>query len=141
MKSTSEDMKGVLVSASVGTFAATSGWAIFIGQEPTSPDTVVTLFDAGGSSPNPKNLLDNPNIQVRIRGAVNGYQAAYTKALAVRDALLGLTKRTINNTVYVGVYQMGDIMFIGFDDNSRPLFVTNWRIYREPSSGTYRTAL
>ena len=45
--------KDMLVTAGVGTFGASSGWGIYIGQEPTDPKTVVTLFSTGGRASNP----------------------------------------------------------------------------------------
>ncbi|KKN90089.1 hypothetical protein LCGC14_0232020 [marine sediment metagenome] len=134
----SKDVVDELVSAGVATYKNTSGWGLWLAREPVTPDTAISVFDAGGDSPNPKYRLNEPTVQVRIRGAKWGYKAAYTKAQAVVDALLGIGKKTINSTVYVGIWQLGDIIFIGFDDNNRPVFTTNWRVVREVSTSTYR---
>jgi len=139
MNPASEDLKDILVTAGIGTYAATSGWAIYVSKEPKSPDTVVTLYDYSGADPSPKFLRDNPNVQVRVRGAKEAYKAGWTKAQAVKDALLGLPGQTINATKYVGVWMQSDINFINYDDNNRPLFTLNFRITREPASGAYRT--
>ena len=141
MSSTSEDIKDVLVTAVIGTFAGTSGWSIYIGEMPDIPDTVVCLYDRGGDDSNPKWLVDTPTLQVRVRGAVDDYTGGFTKVQAVKDALLGYGSHTVNGTVYVGIWLVGDINFVTRDDKRRPIFTLNFRIVREPASGTYRTAL
>lgn len=133
------DIKDMLISAGIGTFKATSGWGIYVSEEPTAPDTVVTVYDTGGMDPNPKLLLDHPSVMVRVRGAAGDYSTAWAKALAVKDALLGKAAATVNSTRYVGIWMKGDINYLGRDDNRRPLFSLNFAITREPASGTYRT--
>lgn len=136
------DMRDVLVNAGVGTFAATSGWGIYIGSEPTSPNTVITLYDTGGLSPNPVFLLDFPTFQVRVRGNPNDYLGAYNKILGVRDVLLGFDSQDINTTRYDGVWQSSEIVSLG-TDKERFIFVANFRVAREPSSavGTNRRSM
>jgi hypothetical protein len=141
MGAPSVDIKDVLVTASVGTFASTSGWSIRISKEPTSPDSTITVYDTGGFEPSAKWLLDFPTVQVRVRGDKLDYVAAYAKIQAVKDALLGLPRQTVNGTVYVGVWQEGDIFSLGYDDTDRPLLISNFRIAREPASGTNRASL
>jgi len=136
-----EGAKDLLVTAGVGTFAATSGWSINLGKEPTGPHTTITLFNTGGSVPNPKWLLDYPSFQVRVRGAPGGYSAAWSKAAAVKDALLGIDSQDINGDRWVSVTMAGDINFIGMDQSNRPLFTLNFRMIVEPASGTNRDAL
>lgn len=136
------DLKDVLETASIGTFAATSGWGIYISKEPDTPDTTITLYPYGSPvEPNPKFLIDYLNVQARIRGDVQGYAAAQTKAQAVKDALLGLTAQTVNTSKYIGVWMNTDIFLLRYDDNDRPILVINFRVIREPASGTYRGAI
>lgn len=131
----------VLVAAGVGTFGATVGWGIFIHQEPPSPpDTAITIYETGGTDPNPKWLLDFPSVQVRVRGAKGGYVAAKAKATDVLNALLGLPSQTINSDVWVAVNQVGGINSLGQDDKDRPLFSLNYGLIIEPATGTNRIA-
>ena len=104
VKAPSEDIKDILVSASVGKFtgATASDWQIFVGAEQATPDKAITLYDSGGISPDPKWRLDYPAVQARVRSAVGDYSGAYDKAVAVKDALLALTPRTINSKGYLG---------------------------------------
>jgi hypothetical protein len=139
-----DDLATELSDAAVGTLAGTSGWGIYIGQEPDTapaPDTIITLYDMGGDPPNPKFLFEEPTVRIRVRGAVQGYAAAYAKCVGIKDALLGLASKTIATTLYVGVFQLSDILFLNTDDKNRPVFSMLFRVAREPASGTNRTAL
>lgn len=138
---TAVDIKDILVTAGVAVFASPTGWALAVSREPTTPNQVITVYDSGGTDPNPKFLLDHPAVQVRIRGNVNDYLGTYSKAQQVKDTLLGLQRQTVNTTVYVGIWQIGDIQNLGFDDSNRPILVTNWRIAREPVAGDNRQAV
>jgi len=126
-------IKDILVAKGLGTFAATTGWGIFIAVEPVSPDTAITIYNSGGSAPNPVWLVDYPSVQVRVRGTVNGYQAAYSKMVAVRDTLLGYPSSDLNGDRWVAVNQIGELVELGQDDSNRPLFVVNFRLIIEPA--------
>ena len=132
------DVKDELVTAGIGIFAASSGWGIYVSKMPSSPDQTITIFDRGGADPNPRFLLDNSSVQIIVRGSVNDYVATYVKSQEIKDHLLGLGDVTLNGTRYVGFWQQGDIIHVGYDDNDRPLFSLNWRIVREPSTPTNR---
>ena len=135
--------KDLLVAAGIGTFAGTSGWGIFIGKLPQKPETAIAVVGTGGQTANPKYLLDYPSIQVLIRGAKNGYQAAYAKALASKNTLLGLSSQTVNGDWWVQVNMIGDITPLGFDENDCPMFSVNFSLIIEPASsaGMNRTPL
>jgi len=136
------DIKDRLVTDGIGTFAATSGWGIYISREPTTPDTSITIYETGSvTEPSPKFKLDFNTFQIRVRGARNGYAAAEAKTAAIKAALLGLGGVTLNSTKYVGIWMVTDILFLKYDEGERPIFVTNWRVAREPSSSDNRTAL
>ena len=138
----SVDLKDILVAASVGVFAASTGWSIAISKEPTTPNTAITLYDAGNwAEANAKWLMDSLVVQVRVRGDVNGYLGAMTKAQEVKDTLLGLTPQVVNTNDYRGIWQQTDILSLGYDDNNRPQLVQNFRIIREPSTATNRIPL
>ena len=89
-------VKDLLVSAGVGTFAASTGWGIYVNEMPTSPDTVIAVMDTPGGTPNPKYALDFPSVQCLVRGSPNGGQALQTKAIEIKDALLGITSQDLN---------------------------------------------
>ena len=132
------DMAIFLRDQAVGNLGGTLDWAIRIGKEPTSPDRSITLYDTGGD-PNPKFLLDQSTIQIRIRGAKQDYQITYLKALDIKNQLLSFPKQIVNGTLYIGIWPMGDIVYIGHDDNDRPLFTSNWRLGSEPTQASPET--
>lgn len=136
-----EDLKDELEAAGVGTFAAETGWSLRVGKEPAKPNRTVTLYDTGGPEPNPKFLLEEPRVLARVRGEPDDYPGASAKALEVRDALLGSPRKTINGTVYVGIWADSDPSLLEYDEESRPIFVVNFRTVREPASGTHRQSL
>lgn len=130
MNAPSVDIKDILVSDGVGSFAATSGWAIYISKEPTSPDTCITLYDTGGIEPFYGGYAENPTVQVRVRGAPDGYQTAYNKIQAIKRLLLDGKGFSVNGVGY-DIWLMGDVVFVEYDSSSRPIFTLNLRITRE----------
>jgi hypothetical protein len=134
-------VKDILVAAGVGVFAAPTGWSIAISREPTSPDSVITIFPTGGFSPNPKWKVDFPSVQIRIRGNRSGYQAAEAKAKEVKNTLLGIFSLDINGDRLVSITMAGDMTLLTYDDNERPIFVINFRLIVEPSESSHRVAL
>ncbi len=139
--STAEDFKVILAAAGVGSTVPDDDWGIHVSKEPATPHRAITIYDTGGAEPNAKHLLDFNTVQIRIRGQVGEYSGAHIKALAVKNKLLGLPPETVNGTDFRGVWQVGDIIFLRYDDNNRPVFVTNWRTALEPATGTNRTPL
>jgi len=115
---------------------AISGWKLEVGIMPDKPDKIIVLTDAMGRTPNPKWLLDFPNLQVVVRGPVNGYMNTFREAKAVKDLLLGVTSQDILLDRWVSVTQSGDLGFIGRDENMRPNFSVNFALIIEPQSVT-----
>ena len=137
MASYSVGLKDILETAGVGTFMTD----LFIGKMPADPDANVTIQLAGGMNANPKWLLDRPSFQVMIRGNKSEYIAAEAKALAIKNALLGLPSQDVNGDRWVQINMIGDIVPLGFDEKNRPKFSTNWGLIIEPAAGTNRLAL
>lgn len=134
MANPAEIAKDLLVAAGVGTFGSQSGWGIFVSKEPTSPDTTVTVYNTGGLAPNPKWLLDFPSIQVRVRGAANGFVAARQKAQDAKDALLGIPSQDVGPDRLVAINGISDVADIGYDEKERPLFTVNFSLIIEPGN-------
>lgn len=134
MASPAEGVALLLETAGVGTRAATSGWSIGVGRRLQSPDTMIVVFDTPGENPNPKWLLDHPHFQVVIRGAKDAYGAAWAKAKDVKDVVLGMEPQTVNGDLWDGIIGQGDIFFLEYDDNNRPVFAANYKIFLEPAT-------
>lgn len=122
---------------------ATGEWPIKIGPLPTSPDTVIGCIDGPGLSPNPKWSLDYPAIQILVRTPAFDYQAGYDKSREVKDALIGIDSMTIGDDRWVSTTMLGDISYLGPDENNRALFALNFRLIIEskPGPGSYREQL
>lgn len=133
---------------SVATFLVTKGVGVLAPTAPTStacrislsrlldtPDLMIALYDTGGFTPNTKWQLDFVTVQAVIRGASDGYSAAYQKALDVKDCLLGVEAQAVgsgaNQLWWSGITMLSDIAFLGYDDNSRPTLSANFRILLE----------
>ncbi len=134
MSSPAEGIKDLLVAASLGTFGATDGWSIRIGDLFDSPDTLVVIKESGGQPPNPAWLIDFPSVQIIIRGNEKGYQAARTQARKVKDELLGLPSQDLNGDRWVAINMISDIADIGRDEKKRPMWSINFGLIIEPAA-------
>ena len=141
MTSPAIGVKDLLVAATQGVFAATTGWNISVGKFPTSPNTSIVCVDTGGPSPYPHLLLNTPSVQMMVRGEPGDYVGASVKIRSAVDALLGLPAQSVNGDAWGGIRQMGDVAFLGYDDLNRPLFTSNFSIIVEPKAGGYRQAI
>ena len=115
------------------THVGVSGWVLYSGIMPETPDRAITVTDTGGTEPNPKWLLDFPAAQIMVRGNVGDYVAVFTEANTIKNILLGLDSQDVGGDRWVSVLVGSDVTFIGFDDNQRPRWVLNLRFIIEPA--------
>lgn len=141
MSSPAEGIKDILVDASVGTFAALTGWGIFVSKQPDTPHTSITVYDSGGVASNPQWRIDFPSVQVIVRGIPGGYLEAWAKAKEVKDALLGWPSQEHNGDWWVSIAMISDIAHIGYDTQNRPELSINFKLIIEPATGTNRESL
>lgn len=134
MANPAEMLADLLVTAGIATKGAQTGWNVFVGKMPERPSSAISIQLTGGTAPNPRWLLDFPSVQALIRGDENAYQAAYTKAVQVKDALLGLPSQTIGTDRIVHVNGLGDIASLGFDESNRVMFSVNFAMIIEPGT-------
>lgn len=130
--------KSLLVSATVGSATPTADWSIHVSKMPDGegvPDRAIAIFDTGGGeeNANPKWLLDYRTIQIRVRARQDEYADAYAKIAQCKDVLLGLPPTTVGGDEWNSVTSLGDITFLGRDDNDRPELVYNLQIIMEPA--------
>ncbi len=140
-KAITEDVRDLLNDRDIVAWegGSSSGWPIFIGNEPADPNNVATLFDIPGPSPSPKFLLDYPRFMVRVRS--DDYVQGFNKAEEIKDALNGLPPQTIGDIRYDGIWVVVDTYFLMTDSRNRSIFVNTYRSIREPSVGTNRISL
>lgn len=137
-----EDMRGLLVAASVGSSTPTAEWSIHLGSMPAQPNRALSVSRTGGTASNPRWALDFPSMQVMVRGNPGDYVAARNKMQAAKDALLGLPSQDIGDTRWVSVLMIGDWNWLGRDENNRPMFSANFSLIIEPSpTGSNRDEL
>ncbi len=136
-----EGIKDLLVAAGVGIFGSQSGFGIFIGPEPTKPNTTITIREFTGPGPMPRHLIDFPVIQVMVRGAPGGYQAAKVKAQAVLDELHSIPSQDLNGDRWNSIIATSGPGYIGLDGSDRPKFAVNFKLIIEPATGTHRFPL
>lgn len=111
---------------------ATIGTDLFVGREPDKTGQTITVFDTGADQPaEPKWGRDYFTVQVRVRGTPRDYDATWTKADTVKNRLHSRPAETIDGIVYAGVWALGDLIFLTYDESERPIVVGNYRTIRE----------
>lgn len=113
-------------------------WGINISKLPPTPIRSVAIFDTGGTNPNPALLLDFKTAQVQIRGNVNDNALVYAQAQAIKDRLLGAPSQDMPGAApqdrMVSLTMIGDITFVGRDENDYPIYTINFRLIIEPAT-------
>lgn len=128
--SVAADLAAYIVSLGGWTLGGSGDWAVYVGEEPATPDNVVTFYDTGGAFANPEGQFQNPTIQIRVRS--RDYLAGYTKAAALRDLLILPRDFIFGDWHYSGVVLTTDVAKIGKGPNNCNLFTVNFRLGREP---------
>lgn len=118
-------------------------WTIKVGRLVDKPDRLICLMDTPSLNPHPTNLLDFSRFQVIVRGPKDDYQAAYQKIKDIKDSILGQEPYDNADGRWDGVIGQGDINFLSYDDNDRPMFSASYQVFFEPvaSATTNRVSL
>lgn len=110
-------------------------WPVYVGMEPSSPDSCITVYDTTASGGDFRTMPDGAlpdryGIQVRVRSA--DYLTGYVKAWALRE---GLAVNAYANAValdganYIvhAATGLGDVLSLGKDapSSKRSLFTIN----------------
>ncbi len=105
-----------------------SGWRVCIYFMPPSPDRVICLSEYGGNTPQVKVLLDEPGLQIRVRGQSEDPQTPRGVLETIRIALDGLGPLTVgsSNVRWIKAVQSAP-MSLGIDgQDNRWEFVCNF---------------
>lgn len=133
MNSPAEDVAGILVTNTLGTFGAVTGWAIYVSREPENPDTTITVYDTAGRAleglAGCPEAIDDFRIQIRIRA--NGHQAAWDKLKAIENVLNFIVNETIGDTTYQTIYRNDTGFLLEFDEKDRIILVQNYAGIRQ----------
>jgi len=107
-----------------------TGWDLTKGSIHEEGDKAVTILEAGGGVPDQDGSgaaeHDFPEFQIRVRGAVFGYEAARAKMKQVFDTL---NNATVSGFVFI--YANSSPLPLGLDDNNRPEIVLNFSAMQE----------
>jgi len=129
MNASSVDIADMLVDESG--LGLTIGTNLFVGEEPAKPDDCVTIFDTQGFPPY-LGLTEQgyyyPSVQIRVRS--NVYRTGYTLMNDIMVSLHGRAQETRNGTLYSVIYASGDPGLLGWDENHRCWFITNFNLQR-----------
>lgn len=126
--SPANDIATMLQNDGVGTIATD----LFVGREPDKTVKTITVFDTGSDQPaEPKWGRDYPTVQVRVRGTARDYNNTWATAESIKDALHSRPPETISGSKYVGIWALGDLIFLTYDESERPVVVANYRMIRE----------
>lgn len=128
MTAPSEDVKTILLSDS--TIGLALGTDLFISTMPADPDECVAVYDSGGENSEAQYNYQRPTVQIRVRGNRGEYNTTYALADSIRNLLHGLANYTVGSVRYVGIWAQGDILFIHYDENQRPVFSMNFILHR-----------
>lgn len=137
MTAPSIGIKDLLVAASLGTFNTppSGSWPIFVSKLPAEPDQCIAIYDTGGQDPDPKWLLQYPNVVIMARG--KGFVDVNAKMRNICSKLQGLSSQDINGDRWVSLVQQGDIVHAGHDEKDRMLLTATFRLIIEPATDAY----
>lgn len=139
MNAISETLKDVIVAAGVGQFGGSADWAIYIGDEPPTPDNVISLFDystedvADTDLADGSRAVDRMRVQVRIRALAQ--MDAHAKFQQIQTVLQSTSPfgnvEGADAVRYVKFIPLeSGPMPIGRDDRQRFMFTRNYRCNR-----------
>lgn len=133
------ELAGALVAGGLG---LTVGTNLFYGPVQDRPETVpvVGLLPYFGGKPSEALfgaadlVFEWPRIQVNIRGAADGLEAALTLAEGVYKALGKIQAQTLGSTFYHQVTCLQPPYVLRYDENRRPLVVFNVSVEKRVSA-------
>lgn len=134
------------VSQEVATYFAangigTLGTTVFWGVEPTTPANtgpITTVLDSVGLGPEfvlkaTEINVDRPGVQVLVRGAQQGYSAAWDKAQAAYKVCAALIHQTLTGVLYLVLTPTSAPRILEFDANDRAVIVFSAWAEKDPS--------
>lgn len=126
-----------LIAAGVGVNPAPAlpitTWPIYIDSQPDIPDRLIVIYSRGGRldgrSHKTGTVLTHPGIQVAIRVRAGDYRSGYLKGNNVASELDDILNNmvTLQSKTYkvAAVTRTSDVLSIGQDPRSRPMFTLN----------------
>lgn len=125
MNPATEDIKDIIIAGGLGTFQTD----LFIADFPDTPDSCTVVALAPGGAPGLWYEWERPGVQILVRGAANGYTSANATINEIAALLHGY-QDTINSARYALIQQQGNVLYIGKDESTRPVFSANFLVQR-----------
>ncbi len=108
----------------------TLGTNLFLSRMPETPDACICIYEGEGGLPEftmGNTILDNPAIQIIVRGTREDYVTTRDKAQTIRLLLSQLANQTLSGVTVLRVSPIGSVLPMGLDKNDRPMVSTNYR--------------
>lgn len=122
---------------SVGNYLAANGHGtlgtnLFLSRMPESPDVCVTVYENEGGIPDftmgsSGAFMDEPAIQIIVRGAPETYATVQQEADSIRRLLSQVANQTLSGQYVLRIYPSGSLLPMGLDEMDRPLISVNFR--------------
>jgi hypothetical protein len=93
---------------------------------------IVAVLNVGGLDPerNADAVHYVPTVQTLVVGAPGGYDQAEALIENIRNYIIKMVSITVGSTRYYGTFQQGESGFIKYDEENRPMFSANFRLFR-----------
>ena len=126
--------------ASYGTQGLILGQNLFLGRLPAeAPNAAVLVQQYQGQAPDftlgaAVFALENPRIQIQVRGEREDYPGAYNWTVLIQQvlgAIVGTT--TINGVTILRMEPLGSPNPLAYDDADRPRFTINFQVTQKPA--------
>lgn len=118
----------------------TAGTNLFEGPMPETPDACIAITHAAGepadarvmgASLSVEGLVEQPHIQLMVRGAVGDKAGPRTRANAAHAALDGFGPSTLSSVYYHTIESLdGEPYCLGQDQSGRWRYVSNYRVQK-----------
>lgn len=131
--------QGILAVLRAASGIVVDPWAVFVGVFTSDPDRQLTIRHIGGRAGEPSIAIDYPSIQLLCRGAPGGYDEAYQKIWAARQALVAIPSAPAAYAELTSCTMLGDMVDLGLDDLRRPVFSQNLQLIVSYDTSGYRT--
>lgn len=115
----------------------TTGYTVTRGILPATPDKVIAVYETGGSGPSlatgAGNTVENPNVQVVVRGVAHDYDGPRLAVERIYQAALGWGAFTQSSVRYLSVTPLAAPFVRNRDENGRVEWAVNFAVEKELS--------
>lgn len=123
------EVKAKLVAAGL-----TTGYEVLRNAMPATPNKVIALFDSGGFAPEHfmgASPIEEPGLQVRVRGEVKDSEGPDTTIKAIFAALIDYGAFEILGARYLGFTALQSPYLLRRDESQRVEFAVNFIVHKE----------